>query len=221
MFNEIIFLIHTALISTAAAIATRFGKEALVTFICIQAILSNIFISKQIILFGLAATCSDAFSVGSSLCLNMLQEKFGKDITKKAIWISLFALIFYLGMTQMHLIYAPSANDYMHSHFEILLQQMPRIIIASLTSYFISQQIDRILYSFINTKLNWQNFILNNYSSLLISQLVDTILFSFLGLYGIVANIWQIIALSYIIKIITIVIVAPMTKAILAISRKN
>jgi queuosine precursor transporter len=212
MINELIFVSHAALISFAAAIGARLGKEALVSLVCIQAILSNIFVSKQMVLFGLYATCSDAFSVGSSLCLNLLQEKFGKEIASKAIWISLFTLIFYLAMSQIHLIYVPSEVDFTQGHYQVLLSQMPRIIIASLIAYFISQQTDRFLYSFVNEKLKWKNFILKNYSSLLVSQFIDTVLFSFLGLYGNVENVWHIIILSYVIKVVTIAIITPLTK---------
>lgn len=210
--NELIFFAHAIIISITAGIGARLGKEALVSLICIQAILSNIFVSKQIILFGLFATCSDAFSVGSSICLNLLQEKFGKEIAKKAIYISFFTLLFYLVMSQIHLWYMPASVDFMQEHYQLLLGQMPRIIIASLVAYFISQQTDRALYGFINEKLQWKNFILKNYASLLTSQLLDTILFSFLGLYGSVENVWHIIFLSYIIKVVTIIVITPITK---------
>ncbi len=206
--NELIFIIHAVIISIAVIVASRIGKEALVALLCIQAVLSNLFVTKQIILFGLCATCADVFSVGSSLSLNLLQEYFGKDITKKAIWISFFILIFYLIMTQIHLVYAPNIFDFTQSHYANLLQFAPRIVLASLVAYLACQYLDAILYGYFKEK--FKNFILRNYSSLIISQFVDTLLFSFLGLYGIVEGFWQIFLVSYGIKVLTIILAAPL-----------
>jgi uncharacterized PurR-regulated membrane protein YhhQ (DUF165 family) len=44
----------------------------------------------------------------------------------------------------------------------------------------------------------------------MVTQLLDTILFSLLGLYGLVANIWQIIIISYLIKLFAIGIATPL-----------
>lgn len=211
--NEFIFFLHIILIGVASSIALRLGKEALITLICIQAILSNLFVTKQILLFGLATTCADSFSVGSSLCLNLLQEYFGKKTTKIAILISFFCLIFYLAMTQIHLIYYPSFADFTQNHFYCLFQFMPRIIISSVIAYFISQQADVKLYSFFSKKVR-STFILKNYASLVISQLIDTFIFSLLGLFGIVENIFQLIILSYTVKLITIALLTPLTALI-------
>jgi len=209
MTNELFFLLHSILISLFAVIALKIGKEALIALLCTQAILSNLFVSKQIIIWGLCATCSDAFSVGSSLSLNLLQEYFGKITAKKTILISIFILIFYLFMSQMHLLYVPSEFDSSQAFFYNLLSTTPRIITGSIIAYFISQQADTALYSYFNNKFAGKYFITRNYGSLLISQLIDTALFTVLGLYGIAQNLPQIFVVSYGVKVITIIISAP------------
>ena len=212
MLNEILFLSQICVIGMSASLAKRFGREALVVLMCVLGILSNLFVGKQIVLFGLAATCSDSFSVGCSLCLNLLQENFGKDVAKKAIWLSFGFLVFYLAMTQFQIFYTPSQFDFLGSCYEKILSLMPRLVLASLTAYFISQQTDRLIFGYLTEQAKVKNFILKNYASLLISQLIDTILFSLLGLYGVVSNISQIILISYLIKIGTIILIAPLTK---------
>ena len=117
--NELIFLLQTITVSLCALGALYLGKEALVTFICIQSILANLFVIKQTTLFGLNATCSDAFAVGATLGLNLLQEYFGRTITRKAIWLNFFFLVFYAITSQIHLAYAPSTyasfSNFQHS----------------------------------------------------------------------------------------------------------
>src|SRR5229473_6185965 len=116
IMNELIFALHTVIIALFALGALALGQGALVAFVCIQCILANLFVVKQITLFGFTATCADAFTVGATIGLNMLQEYFGKAIAKRTIWINFFLLIFYAIVSQVHLIYVPHAADTMHLH---------------------------------------------------------------------------------------------------------
>lgn len=215
MYNELIFLFHIVLMSLSTLAALRMGKEALIAFISLQAVLANLFVVKQISLFGLTATGSDAFTIGTVLGLNLLQEYYGPEIAQKSIWISFGSLVFYGIVSQVHIGYMPHMCDTMQPHFIALLNEMPRIVIASFTVYFIAQQLDYALYGALKRIFDGNYLVLRNYCSVLIVQLVDTVLFSFLGLYGILDNIWQIIAVSYIIKVIAILISTPF----LALSR--
>jgi queuosine precursor transporter len=207
--NELIFIVHTVIIAAFALGALALGQAALVAFVCICCILANLFVVKQITLFCLTATCADAFTVGATIGLNMLQEYFGKKITKKTIWINFFLLIFYAIVSQIHLIYIPHTADTMHLHFMPLLGFMPRIVIASFSVYWISQMTDYYLYGFLKKTLKDRYIIFRNYASIAFCQLLDTILFSFLGLYGIIDNIWEVIIISYVIKLASIIIATP------------
>ena len=109
----------------------------------------------------------------------------------------------------------------MHQHFVSILNFTPRIIIASLISFFITQFVDTTLYSFFKKIAGEKYFILRNYGSLFISQAIDTVLFSFLGLYGIVNNIFDIIVASYIIKIIVILLATPYISVARKLIKKN
>lgn len=209
MINELIFLTHCTLIGIFALGALRMGKEALISFICVQPILANLFVVKQTTLFGINATVSDAYTVGAVLGLNLLQEYFGRDIAKKSIWISFFLLLFYAIATQIHLAYIPSASDITQCHFEPLLACMPRLVIASFSVFLVVQHIDSWLYAQLKKAFSSNYLVLRNYISVGLSQLLDTVLFSFLGLYGIVDSILEIIVISYVIKLATIIVATP------------
>ncbi|MDP3889566.1 MAG: queuosine precursor transporter [bacterium] len=209
IINEVIFILSTVTISLTALAALRFGREALVAFTCTVCILANLFVLKQITLFGLSATCSDAFTIGATLGLNLLQEYYGKSIARKTIWINFFLLVFYALIGQISLSYIPSVADTSQEHFVSLLYFAPRIVSASLSVFLISQSIDYLLYGLLKKVCHNRFLIARNYGSMLVSQLVDTVLFSFLGLYGIIANIGQIIIISYLIKVAAIIIASP------------
>jgi uncharacterized integral membrane protein (TIGR00697 family) len=209
MINELIFLFHTAIISLSSLIFFHLGSAALVTFICVQCLLANLFVLKQITLGGLFATASDAYTIGATLGLNLLQEYWGKEITRRAIYINMGTLILYTIVSQIHLAYLPCVYDTTQAAYTALLATTPRIVIASITVYFIAQMVDYYIYGFLKRWWHQRFLVLRTYSSTAISQLVDTVLFSFLGLYGIVDNIGHIIVVSYTIKLIAIIIASP------------
>jgi uncharacterized integral membrane protein (TIGR00697 family) len=209
MKNEYIFIIQTIVLAMASLGALHLGAAALIAFVCVQCILANLFVVKQVALLGFNATAADAFTIGATLGLNLLQEYYGKKSTQKAIVVNFFLLIFYALVSQIHLWYTPSTHDTMDLHFQPLLTVMPRIVIASFTVFLISQMIDYWLYGVLRRVWQSRFLVLRNYSSLLISQLVDTVLFSLLGLYGLVENIGHIIIVSYTVKVCAIVLAVP------------
>lgn len=207
--NELIFVGHVIFILLTLLVALRLGMGALISIVSLFTILANLFVQKQIMLFGLSVTASDAFIVGGILGLNLIHEYFGFQEAKKAIWISFFCSIVYLFLSQIHLLYTPSAIDYSQVHFEALLFQMPRIIIASLFTYLIVQLSDTLFYRFMKNIFSGRYLTLRSLLSLLISQFFDTVLFSVLGLWGLVASIKSIIIVSYAIKLIVIAFSVP------------
>lgn len=207
--NELIFIFHSIIIALFALGSLLLGSSALVAFVCIQCILANLFVIKTTTLFGFTATCSDAFTVGATIGLNLLQEYFGKEITKKTIIINFFLLIFYAIVSQIHLIYSPYITDTTQPHFLNILSFMPRIVVASFSVYLISQLADYYLYGILKKFFNNNYLVVRNYISVSICQLLDTVLFSFLGLYGIIDNILEVICISYLVKLISIFIATP------------
>jgi queuosine precursor transporter len=215
MINELIFVFYILFVSGSAVFFLSRSLNALIALICVQYILMNLFVTKEIIIFGLAATATDALAVGTTLALNLLQEYGSKELAQKTIWISFFCSLFYIVLVILHLAYIPSSNDFSQVYFKALLSPMPRIILASLFVYLIVQHFDCIFYSYLSKRFSYKNFILRNYGSIALSQLIDTVLFSFLGLYGIsesyssLSIIIQIIIVSYIVKLVAIIIAVP------------
>lgn len=207
--NELLFLCQVFFTVGSSLGALFLGKEALIATIALQGILSNLFIAKQITLFSLDVTGCDAFTIGVIFGLNLLQEHFGASITKRAIKINFFLIISYVIFSHLHLAYLPNAYDSMHQHYHAILSIMPRITIASIFVYLISQSLDAYLYGLFKKIIPQRRAFLRSTLSMSISQLCDTILFSFLGLYGIVDNILAIIVVSFGIKMLTITLVSP------------
>ncbi len=194
--NEAVFLLQILVILGSLWGAWKIGKEALIALSVLLAILANFFVLKQVELFGWNVTCSDPFAIGSIFGLNLIQKGFGREAAKKTIWISLWGMVFFVIVSQIHLQYEPSRFDSSQGHFMALLAPAPRLLFASMITFFIVQQLDVRIYGFLK----------RNTPSLFLSQAIDTVLFSFLGLYGIVQEIGSIIMMSYCVKCAVILI---------------
>lgn len=202
--NETLFFIETLLVVGFAFWALRLGKGALTGWIAVQALIANLFVIKQITLFGFEVTASDVFAIGSLLGLNFLQEYFSKEDAAKATWICFFFMVFFTIVAQIHLLYVPSTFDTSHAAFESILSLSPRLLIASMGVFLIVQQVDIRFFAFLQNAIPGASFAIRAGISLLVSQFLDTFLFSFAGLYGVVNSVIDIIFLSYFIKLIVV-----------------
>lgn len=209
--NEILFIFHVIVVMAFGFAALRLGKATLAAWIALQAVLANLFVIKQIDFFGFHVTCSDVFAIGSMLGLNLLQEYFGKDAAKKALWASFFAMLFFVAMAQIHLFYQPSPFDTSHASFETILSSSPRLLMASISVFVIVQQIDLRLFGTLKQKFPRLPLSARNGLSLSVTQLLDTALFSFLGLWGLVAHLFDVIFISFLIKLAIIALMSPLT----------
>ena len=209
--NECIFLFHIVTILLFTLVSFRLGKTALGAWLCIQVLCANLFVMKQVVLFGFHVTCSDVFAIGSILSLNLLQEHYGPKVTQQAASHCFYFMLFFAILSQIHLLYTPSLQDSTQTAYEILLSPAPRLLFASLLTFFIVKKIDFHLFSKLKRLLPSSSFALRTFFSLTASQLLDTLLFSYIGLYGLVYSLSDMILLSFVIKALVICVLFPLT----------
>ena len=214
--NEFLFFFHIIFVLGLSWVFLKLGKSALTAWICLQAVLANLFVLKQMVFLGFHITCSDVFAIGSILGLNLLREYFGKPSAKKALFACFFSMISFVIMAQIHLFYTPSPFDTTHDHYRQILFDSPRLLAASLFAFFIVQQLDLRFFNYLKTKSSKLSFAFRNLICLIISQSLDTLLFSFLGLWGLVFSIWDIVFVSFAIKLVIISVSSPLV----ALSRR-
>ncbi len=212
--NECLFLFHVIIILGFTLISFRLGKIALGSWICIQALCANLLVLKQVVLFGFHVTCSDVFTIGGILSLNLLQEHYGPKIAQKVVINCLCFMLFFALLSQIHLFYIPSPEDTAQDAYNTLFTPAPRLLFASLLTFYIVQKIDIHVFSKIKAALPSSSFAVRNFFSLLSSQLLDTILFTCIGLYGLVSSLFDMIVLSFLIKALVIFTLFPLTAAL-------
>ncbi len=209
MNNEFIFSMHSLLVIGCSFGALRFGASALTTWICLQAISANLFVTKQIHLFGLDVTASDVFGVGCILGLNLLQERFSKEKALKASKLCLFFMTFFAAASYIHLLYTPNIYDTTHAAFSLILSPAPRLLAASIGVFFIVQYFDTFFFAWLKNRLPKTPFAMRGTISLILSQCIDTLLFTYFGLSGIVESLIDTFVMSLCIKLLVVLFLMP------------
>lgn len=211
--NELLWVIMLSINFVAILIAYRvWGKLGLYLWIPISVIVANIQVTKNVNLFGIEATLGNIVYATSFLVTDILSECFSKKESRKAIGIGFFALICMTLMMQLAIKFSPSSSDVVQSSMSTIFSFMPRLTIASLIAYFISNHHDIIAYEywkkkFPSTKMIW----LRNNASTFISQLIDSVLFTFIAFYGVyeINVLYQIVLSTYLLKWIVALLDTP------------
>lgn len=198
--NSLIFLMHCCLVGAISANVAKRGLSTLSSWVCLLAVSANFFVLKQIELFDLTVTCSDAYVVGAMLSLSVVQRQWGPRAAKSLVWTSLTLVLCFTLFSQLQLLYSPAVQDTAHENYFALLSTSPRIALSSVLAFFLSQRLDITLFS----RLESLPFALRAYLATAISQFFDTLMFTFLALGGLVAAPWHILFVSYGVKLFTL-----------------
>lgn len=209
LFNELLFLLSIFFVFITTVIALKLGKSYLTSLIISEGLIANIFLVKEIKLFGLAVSAADVFIIGIILGINLLEEFFDKESASLAINGYLYSLFIFFIFRTIHTAYEPTIYDTTHESFNIIFQFSSRIILATFLVSFCSLHLDRFLYRLLSKFLGTSYLPLKNFITGSISQLFDTVAFSYIAVYGLFSNIYNIIFFSYLIKIITLLLLTP------------
>jgi uncharacterized integral membrane protein (TIGR00697 family) len=195
-----------------------FGRVGLYAWIGFATVIANIQVTKTIELslfsFGIIMTLGNTIYTTISMSTDMLNEKYGPQAARKAIWFGFFTLIASTIMMQMVLKFEPQATDFAQESMQTIFGLMPRLAAGSLLAYLVSQFIDVQVYGFLRRKFAAKNqFWIRTNVSTGISQLIDSIVFctvAFAGTGLFTFNEWlQIVFTTYIFKFIISVVSTP------------
>lgn len=115
------------------------------------------------------------------LCTDIITEHFGREAAKKNIWLSFVTQVLVTITMIIAIGFKPSENDQAHKAIELLFLPAPRLLIASLAAFVISQLFNINIFLFI-AKICKERFLwLRSNLALMISELIDNIVFSVLA----------------------------------------
>lgn len=215
MNNELLWFIFAIVNFVLMLLAYKlFGKTGLFAWIAMGTVIANIQVNKQITLFGLEATLGNIMYGTLFLATDALGEKYGVKIAKKAVFMGFLMLISTVIIMNFAIRFVPNSYDYAQDSIVTLFGLMPRIAIASLSAYIVSQYIDVNVFQIIKNKWPQDRFLwVRNNGSTLVSQLIDTLIFvpgAFLFAPGFETEIIvQIFITTYLIKVLVALLDTP------------
>ena len=217
MPNELILILSVAVIFTLPVLASRFfGEYGLVAWNVIATVLANIEVMLLVRAFGMEQTLGNVLFASTFLTTDIIHELYGARSAKRTVYIGVFASVCFLVISQSWLLYTPSAGDWARGAFGALFSFTPRLVLASLLVYAVSQRFDVWLYSALwklterKTGDKKPALWVRNLSTLG-SQLINTVLFSlgaFLWVYD-GATLFSIILSTFVIYVITSLLDTP------------
>ncbi|MFZ5429663.1 MAG: queuosine precursor transporter [Bacteroidota bacterium] len=208
MFNELLWLVEILANFMLIILAYRlFGKWGLIMWIPVSTIIANIQVVQTIQLFGFSATLGNVVYATSFLITDILSENYGKKEAKKAVWIGFYSLISMTLLMNLVLFFQPLDGDEFsgvtHHSLSTIFNLMPRIALASLTAYVISQRHDVWAFHFWKARFpdDSQLWLRNNLSTM-VSQLFDSAVFVLIAFWGVFETkvLLEILLTTYLLK---------------------
>jgi uncharacterized integral membrane protein (TIGR00697 family) len=165
----------------------KFGKVGLYSWIPISTILANIQVVILVNLFGLNATLGNILYAGGFLVTDILAENYGRKAAQKAVYLGFFSLIVTSAIMKVAVLFTPTEEGVlMFESVKSIFDFMPRLMVASLVAYLISQTHDIWAYEFWRKKYSETKHIwIRNNASTMISQFLDNLVFTFIAFYGV------------------------------------
>ncbi len=155
------------------------------------------------------------------LVTDTISELYGRRTASRLVWMGLF-----LSALMVLLVYVAKilpAADFWDDQaaFETILGSVPRIVLASLVAYLISQHTDVLLFHLFRRITNKRHLWLRNIGSTTVSQAIDTALFvsiAFTGTFP-AGEVWKLMYTQYLIKLGVAVFDTPIVYALVSYLR--
>ncbi|MGL4392300.1 MAG: queuosine precursor transporter [Fusobacteriaceae bacterium] len=165
----------------------KFGKVGLYVWVPISTILANIQVIILVELFGMSATLGNILYAGGFLVTDILSENYGDKEAREAVKLGFFSMVAMTVIMKVAISFAPSADGLKNlESVKFIFDFMPRLLVAGLIAYGISQTHDIWAYKF------WYKmfpavkhiWIRNNFSTV-VSQIIDSFIFVTVAFYGV------------------------------------
>lgn len=216
--NELL-LVLSLLISfgTTVLFLKLFGKSGLFAWIGICAVFANVEVLILVHAFGMDQTLGNTLFASSFLATDILSELYGKKDANKGVLVGIITTVLFILLSTMWINYVPAEGDWAMPFVKQLFANTPRVLIASLIAYAVSEAFDVWLYHkwWTLTEKRFGNkdkylWFRNNFSTLF-SQLVNILIFNFgafLGIYSL-SQLFSITIACYVIYIVTSLLDTP------------
>ena len=148
MFLVIIVLVLSLVISFGSTVLflKLFGKSGLFACMGICAVFANVEVLILVHAFGMDQTLGNTLFASSFLATDILSELYGKKEANKGVLVGIITTILFILLSTMWINYVPAEGDWAMPFVKQLFANTPRVLIASLVAYAVSEAFDVWLY---------------------------------------------------------------------------
>ncbi len=199
------------------AFFAMFGKIGLYAWTVICTIAANIEVLILVHAFGMDTTLGNVIFASSFLATDIMSEIYGKREANRCVAVGIAANVAFIAISQSWFLYVPAPLDTMATPIRTVFSNTPRVMLASLAAYAVSEAHDVWAYHTIwrlteaksgsTRRFLW----LRNNGSTLVSQLINVISFNLLAFAGVFPwrTIAEILVFGYAIFIATSILDTP------------
>jgi uncharacterized integral membrane protein (TIGR00697 family) len=183
-----ILLISACTVAAAWYARTFARPDALIAFYVLFVITANL-AAQKIVAYDLgfmtffAPAATLIFAV-TFLLTDIVNEKFGRAETLRMIWIAFTAQLIFLALSYMVLKATPAPFFTNQAAFETIFSNVPRVALASLVSFIISESLDAYIFQWFRDLTKGKQLWMRNVFSSIPSMAVDSVVFITLAFYG-------------------------------------
>ena len=183
--NNILLVVSIIGVFSIMLIVKKFlSKEGLIGYMGIASILANLMLLKSVDILGISATLGNVLFASNFLATDILTENYGYKEAKKGVRFAIFSVLFFMIVTQVALLYVPNGNDFVQESFKLLFGFVPRISIASVSMFALSNFVDIRLYEWLRIKSNGKKMWLRNNLCTIITNGGENFLFYLIAFAG-------------------------------------
>jgi len=181
-------------------------------------VVAAIISSKIITIFGLAVPAGVlAYSITFAVS-DVISEVWGEELANEAVTCGFITLIFITGIAWLA-VYWPAAPFWQNQEaFAGVIGNTPRIVVASLLAYVVSQKHDIWLFHLLKRRMNGRLLWLRNNLSTMSSQLIDSTIFVTVAFYGILP-LGEVIIGQWLVKLMIAALDTPVVYMLVAAIR--
>lgn len=191
-----------AISSLSAVIGKRYGIGYIIAIMAALVVIANIMAGKIVVFGPFVVPAAVIVYASTFLLTDIVSEKWGKQQARKAVWAGFYANIVLVVAVFIAVKWpsAPFAKDY-SDQFASVLGLVPRIVLASMVAYLLSQHHDVFAFHFWKDRTGGKYLWLRNIASTAVSQAIDTVVFITIAFYG-VMDIVPLLIGQYVVKLI-------------------
>mgnify|MGYP006278109271 FL=1 len=213
--NELLWLgFALASLGLALLMLRLYGREGIMAFIAAAIIICNLQVIKLTTLFGITVTLGNILYGAIFFCTDLLNELYGPKTARRGVMIGFVSMIFFTVAGQLALVFSVAPDPWareVQGAMETIWGFMPRLALASLAAYLVSQLHDVWVFAWWKRRTGGEKLWLRNNLSTLVSQLIDSAVFCFIAFSGVLEreHFVQILITTYVIKVLVALLDTP------------